>query len=69
MTTRKKKPALQVKLAVTSASCSIYASFPMVCPMCQIAVPANTKHTCGDSSTRQAVDAIVDALGDRRRRS
>lgn len=30
----RKKPALQVKVAVSSASCSVYASFAMTCPKC-----------------------------------
>lgn len=59
----RKKPALQVKVAVSSASCSVYASFAMTCPMCSVLISANTKHTCGDNSTRAAVDAIVAALG------
>lgn len=58
-----KKHALQVKVAVSAASCSVYATFAMVCPLCGVQVQAKTKHTCGDSSTRGAVDAIVKALG------
>lgn len=57
-----KKPRLKVKVRVSSASCSIFASFEMPCPMCGIDVPARTQHTCGDGSTQAAVVAIVGAL-------
>lgn len=40
MTTKKKTPVkVQVK-----GSCDLFATYPMVCPLCGITVPANTAH-------------------------
>lgn len=42
--TRVSKPALKIRTSY--ASCTIYSSWPMVCPLCHDAIPANTEHTC-----------------------
>lgn len=31
---------------MSPASCHVYATMPMTCPLCQALVPANTHHTC-----------------------
>lgn len=62
----KKKPALKVKASVSSASCSIYSSLPMVCPLCRIEIPAKTAHTCGGASSAAGAvlaEALVKAFG------
>lgn len=28
------------------ASCEIFSTSPMVCPLCQVKIPANTPHSC-----------------------
>lgn len=40
----KKKPA--VRIATTKATCELFASFDMPCPLCQVVIPANTWHVC-----------------------
>ncbi len=39
----KKKPIVK---ATGSATCELFATYPMTCPLCGITVPANTPHTC-----------------------
>lgn len=40
----KKKPA--VRVTVQKASCELFASSSMACPLCQVTISANTYHKC-----------------------
>lgn len=45
MSAKKKRP-LRVRTTIQRGDCTLFASFPMRCPLCQIVVPANTPHRC-----------------------
>jgi hypothetical protein len=47
----KKKAAALVKVKTSAATCSVFCSWQaMVCPLCHVTVPANTRHTCEKTS-------------------
>lgn len=44
MTKRKPKP-IHAKVSLV-ASCEIFSTSPMVCPLCGLRIPAKTPHSC-----------------------
>ena len=47
MATKPKPKPAKTTVSVAVASCTIYATFAMECPLCRVIVPAETEHTCG----------------------
>lgn len=40
------KALAKIAAAASFGACSLFASFPMDCPLCNVRIPANTRHEC-----------------------
>ena len=42
----KKKVPAKARITVASATCEMFATFDLQCPLCGLTIPANTPHKC-----------------------
>jgi hypothetical protein len=43
--TKPKQPTPAVRVTTAAATCTMFATFAMVCPLCRLTIPANTTHS------------------------
>jgi hypothetical protein len=48
---KKKTPVVKTRVHV--ATCELFSTSPMRCPLCGVTVPANTPHSCSLDSRKQ----------------
>jgi hypothetical protein len=44
--TKPKQPKPVMRVTTTAATCTLFATFAMVCPLCRLTIPAHTTHSC-----------------------